>query len=43
MDTERFVADCVSALREHTLNGLVKFIDHFKQKNFVNDHVMEEQ
>jgi hypothetical protein len=64
-DTERFVADCVVALREQTaqlcdqmlnsingsetgvhqktLNRLVKFIDHFKQMNFMNDRVMEEQ
>ena len=64
-DTEAFVADCVSTLREQTaqlcqemlesintceagvhqktLNRLLKFIDQFKQMNFVNDGEMEVQ
>jgi hypothetical protein len=62
---ERFVADCVSALRQQTaqlcdemllsinssetgvhqktLNRLVRFIDEFKQMNFVNDVEMEQR
>jgi hypothetical protein len=62
---ERFVADCVAALREQTaqlceemlesingsetevhqktLNRLVRFIDEFKQMNFVNDTEMEQR
>jgi hypothetical protein len=62
---ERFVADCVAALREQTaqlcdemlqsisgsetgvhqktLNRLVRFIDKFKQTNFVNDTEMEQR
>jgi hypothetical protein len=62
---ERFVADCVAALREQTavlcdemlqsintsetgvhqktLNRLVRFIDDFKQMNFVNDIEMEQR
>jgi hypothetical protein len=62
---ERFVADCVAALREQTaqlceemlgsiresetgvhqktLNRLVKFIEQFKQMNFVNDAEMEQR
>jgi hypothetical protein len=62
---ERFVADCVAALREQTaqlcdemlqsintsetgvhqktLNRLVRFIDDFKQMNFVNDTEMEQR
>jgi hypothetical protein len=62
---ERFVADCVAALRQQTaqlcdemllsinssetgvhqktLNRLVKFIDEFKQLNFVNDTEMEQR
>ncbi len=62
---ERFVDDCVAALREQTaqlcdemlqsisgsetgvhqktLNRLVRFIDEFKQMNFVNDTEMEQR
>jgi DNA anti-recombination protein RmuC len=62
---ERFVADCVAALREQTaqlcdemlqsinesetgvhqktLNRLVRFIDEFKEMNFVNDTEMEQR
>ncbi len=62
---ERFVTDCVAALREQTaqlcdemlqsingsetgvhqktLNRLVRFIDEFKQMNFVNDTEMEQR
>jgi hypothetical protein len=34
---------CETGVHQKTLNRLVKFIDQFKQLNFVNDSVMEQQ
>lgn len=37
------INNCETGVHQKTLNRLIKFIDHFKQMNFVNDHAMEEQ
>jgi hypothetical protein len=37
------IQSCETGVHQKTLNRLVRFIDQFKQMNFVNDTVMEEQ
>jgi hypothetical protein len=37
------IANCETGVHQKTLNRLVRFIDQFKQMNFVNDTQMEEQ
>lgn len=37
------INNCETGVHQKTLNRLIKFIDHFKQMNFVDDHAMEEQ
>jgi hypothetical protein len=37
------INNCETGVHQKTLNRLVRFIDHFKQMNFVNDEVMEQQ
>ena len=37
------INNCETGVHQKTLNRLMRFIEHFKQMNFVNDHVMEEQ
>jgi hypothetical protein len=37
------IANCETGVHQKTLNRLVRFIDQFKQLNFVNDTQMEEQ
>jgi len=37
------INSCETGVHQKTLNRLVRFIDQFKQMNFVNDTVMETQ
>ena len=37
------INNCETGVHQKTLNRLIRFIDQFKQMNFMNDHVMEQQ
>jgi hypothetical protein len=37
------INNCETGVHQKTLNRLVRFVDQFKQMNFVNDRVMEQQ
>jgi prophage DNA circulation protein len=39
----RSINECETGVHQKTLNRLIRFIDHFKQMNFANDQVMEQE
>lgn len=42
-DMLQSINNCEAGVHQKTLNRLIRFIDHFKQMNFVNDEAMEQQ